>query len=117
MKRKIAVLEFSGHEGLRTGPFNRISQSPLQIRKNLTVNPLLAWRATETRELIFPFLVTLHFHNMSSHSGQYSIEELLALRESPLVKAPENLPQMEQWMQSPIDRRNLQASQSQYIFL
>jgi len=48
---------------------------------------------------------------------QYSIEELLALRESPLVTKPEGLPQMEQWMQPAIDRRNLQNAQSLYLLL
>lgn len=52
---------------------------------------------------------------MSTHSVQYSIEELLALRESPLVTKPEGLPQMEQWMQPAIDRRNLQNAQLQYL--
>ena len=42
---------------------------------------------------------------MSSLPGHYSIEELLALRESPLITKPDSLPQMEQWMQPPIDRR------------
>src|SRR2546423_3041728 len=50
---------------------------------------------------------------MSNHSGHYSIEELLALRESPLVSKPEALPQMEQWMQPAMDRRALQNAQPQ----
>ena len=52
---------------------------------------------------------------MSNHSGHYSIEELLALRESPLVSKPETLPQMEQWMQPAMDRRALQNAQPQYF--
>jgi len=52
---------------------------------------------------------------MSNHSGHYSIEELLALRESPLVSKPEALPQMEQWMQPAMDRRALQNAQPQYF--
>jgi hypothetical protein len=51
--------------------------------------------------------------NMSSQPRPYSLEELLALRESPLVTKPESLPQMEQWMHSPIDRRSLPNSQAQ----
>jgi hypothetical protein len=53
---------------------------------------------------------------MSSNSFQYSIEELLALRDSPLVTKPDLPAQMEQWITQPaIERRNLQNSQSQYI--
>jgi hypothetical protein len=51
---------------------------------------------------------------MSSLPRQYSIEELIALRDSPLITKPENLPQMEQWMQ-PIERRSLANSQAQYF--
>ena len=51
---------------------------------------------------------------MSFESGHYAIEELLALRQSPLVTKPDLPPQMEQWISQPaIERRNLQNSQSQ----
>jgi hypothetical protein len=53
---------------------------------------------------------------MSSLPRQYSIDELIALRESPLVTTPESLPQMEQWMQ-PIERRSLANSQAQYSLI
>ena len=57
---------------------------------------------------------THSFVTMSFESGHYSIEELLALRESPLVTKPDLPPQMEQWITQPaIERRNLQNSQSQ----
>jgi hypothetical protein len=52
---------------------------------------------------------------MSFQTGRYSIEELLALRESPLVTKPDLPPQMEQWINQPaIERRNLQNAQAQY---
>jgi hypothetical protein len=54
------------------------------------------------------------FITMSFESGHYSIEELLALRDSPLVTKPDLPPQMEQWITQPaIERRNLQNSQPQ----
>jgi len=46
-------------------------------------------------------------------TGHYTIEELLALRESPLVTKPESLPQMDQWMQSAAERKNSQTNPSQ----
>ena len=51
---------------------------------------------------------------MSTFDGHYTIEDLLALRESPLVIKPDGLPQMEQWMQPAMERRNVSNSQSQY---
>jgi hypothetical protein len=55
---------------------------------------------------------------MSYRLGVYSIEELIALRESPLVTKPDLPPQMEQWINQPAnERRNLQNSQSQYSSL
>jgi hypothetical protein len=53
--------------------------------------------------------------SMSFHTGRYSIEELLALRDSPLVTKPELPPQMEQWINQPaLERRNLQNAQAKY---
>jgi hypothetical protein len=52
---------------------------------------------------------------MSTFDGHYTIEELLALRDSPLVSKPERLPQMEQWMQSATERKNAGTNQSQYL--
>lgn len=55
---------------------------------------------------------------MSYHTGCYSIEELLALRDSPLVTKPDLPAQMEQWLNQPaIERRNLQNAQPQYFSL
>jgi len=55
---------------------------------------------------------------MSYHTGRYSIEDLLALRDSPLVTKPELPAQMEQWINQPgNERRNLQNAQTQYTSL
>ena len=53
---------------------------------------------------------------MPVESRRYSIEELLFLRESPLVTNPELPAQMEQWIMQPaIEKRALQNSQTQYV--
>ena len=52
---------------------------------------------------------------MSTFDGHYTIEELLVLRDSPLVAKPEGLPQMDQWMQPATERRNVSNTQSQYF--
>jgi len=51
---------------------------------------------------------------MSQHDGHYTIEELLFLRDSPLVTKPDGLPQMEQWMQPAMERRNASSNHTQY---
>jgi hypothetical protein len=53
---------------------------------------------------------------MSIKSQSYSIEELLALRDSPLVTKPELPAQMEQWIMQPaLEKKALQNSQAQYF--
>jgi len=55
---------------------------------------------------------------MPIESLHYSIEELLFLRDSPLVTKPELPAQMEQWIMQPaIEKRALQNSQAQYFSL
>ena len=85
-----------------------LHSSHLSPRKSLA--PL---KPAEQRRDIFSF-PTHSFYAMASESRHYSIEELLALRESPLVTKPDLPPQMEQWITQPaIERKNLQNSQSQ----
>ena len=74
---------------------------------------LVPLKVDEQRGYISSF-PTHSFISMSFESRHYSIEELLALRDSPLVTKPDLPPQMEQWITQPaIERRNLQNSQSQ----
>jgi len=40
----------------------------------------------------------------------YSEQQLLALKESPLVKKPDDLPNISHWMEVPVDQGNPQAN-------